>query len=65
MEVVFDDARARSVLGPAGIEAPPLRDYFPTLMDYAETARWGKKGLTREAAREPPGGGRGGLSALR
>ena len=51
MRVVFDDARARSVLVPAGIEAPPLRDYFATLMDYAKTARWGKKGLTREAAR--------------
>ena len=44
MRVVFDDARARSVLVPAGIEAPPLRDYFATLMDYAKTARWGKKG---------------------
>jgi long-chain acyl-CoA synthetase len=51
MRVVFDDARARSVLVPAGIEAPPLRDYFARLMDYAKTARWGKKGLTREAAR--------------
>jgi long-chain acyl-CoA synthetase len=51
MRVVFDDARARSVLVPAGIEAPPLRDYFSMLMDYATTVRWGKKGITREAAR--------------
>ncbi len=51
MRVVFDDARARSVLVPAGIEAPPLRDYFPRLMDYAQAARWGKKKITREAAR--------------
>jgi nucleoside-diphosphate-sugar epimerase len=51
MRVVFDDARARAVLGPAGIEAPILRDYFGRLMEYAETARWGKKGLSREAAR--------------
>ena len=50
MRVVFDDARARSVLVPAGIEAPPLRDYFAKLMDYAKAARWGKK-MTREAAR--------------
>ena len=35
MQVVFDDARARSVLVPAGIEAPPLRDYFAKLIDYA------------------------------
>ena len=51
MRVVFDDARARSVLAPAGIEAPPLRDYFGRLMEYAEAARWGKKRITREAAR--------------
>ena len=42
------------MLVPAGIEAPPLRDYFPTLMDYAQAARWGKKKLTREAARARP-----------
>ena len=51
MRVVFDDARARSVLVPAGIEAPPLRDYFPRLMEYAQAVRWGKKTMTREAAR--------------
>jgi len=51
MRLVFDDARARGVLGPAGIEAPALRDYFGTLMEYAETARWGKRGISREAAR--------------
>jgi hypothetical protein len=51
MRVVFDDGRARSVLVPAGIEAPPLRDYFATLMDYAQAARWGKRRITREAAR--------------
>jgi len=51
MRVVFDDARARAVLGPAGIEAPILRDYFGKLMDYAEAARWGKQPMTREQAR--------------
>jgi nucleoside-diphosphate-sugar epimerase len=51
MRVVFDDARARAVLGPAGIEAPILRDYFGRLMEYAEAARWGKKSISREAAR--------------
>ena len=39
------------VLVPAGIEAPPLRDYFPKLMDYAQAVRWGKQKMTREAAR--------------
>ena len=51
MRVVFDDARARAVLAPAGIEAPPLREYFARLMEYAEAARWGKQKMTREAAR--------------
>lgn len=52
MRLVFDDARARSVLGPAGIEAPLLKDYFGRLMEYAEAAHWGKRGVSREAARK-------------
>jgi len=52
MEVVFDDTRTRELLG---IEAPPLRTYFDTLMDYADTARWGKRGVSREEARERVG----------
>jgi len=51
MRVIFDDTRARSVLAPAGIAAPVLRDYFGTLMDYAEAARWGKRPISRERAR--------------
>jgi thioester reductase-like protein len=54
MRVVFDDARARKVLGPAGIRAPRLAEYFSTLIDYAEAARWGKRPVTREEARERP-----------
>ena len=49
MEVVFDDSRTRELLG---LRAPRLRDYFDTLLDYADTARWGKRGLAREEARE-------------
>ncbi len=52
MEMVFDDERARRLLGPAGIVAPPLHDYFPALVDYARRARWGKAHLTRAQARE-------------
>jgi thioester reductase-like protein len=52
MEVVFDDSRARGVLGPAGIRCPRLADYFPVLMDYAARARWGKTPMTREEAQE-------------
>jgi hypothetical protein len=52
MEVVFDNSRAREVLGPAGIAPPRATDYFGTLMDYAEAARWGKRSVTREEAHE-------------
>jgi long-chain acyl-CoA synthetase len=51
MDVVFDDARASAVLG-EGLRPPRLADYFGTLIDYAEEARWGKSPLTREEARE-------------
>jgi thioester reductase-like protein len=50
MEVVFDDTRARTALAPAGIHVPRLTEYFGTLMDYAEAARWGKRSVTREEA---------------
>ena len=46
----LDDARAREVLGPLGLVAPPLRDYFAKLIDYAERARWGKRAITRQGA---------------
>jgi hypothetical protein len=52
MDVIFADGRARGLLAPAGIRPPLLSDYFATLMDYAELARWGKNGITREEARE-------------
>ena len=47
---ILDDARARELLGPRGIVAPLLRDYFATLIEYAEHARWGKRLITRQAA---------------
>jgi long-chain acyl-CoA synthetase len=47
---ILDDSRARELLGPLGLLAPPLRDYFATLIDYAERARWGKRQITRQAA---------------
>jgi len=47
MDVVFDDARARSALG---LAPPPLEDYFGTLIDYAESVRWGKRSVSREEA---------------
>ncbi|HWK24946.1 MAG TPA: SDR family oxidoreductase [Solirubrobacter sp.] len=50
MDMVFDDAHAREVLGPAGIRCPHLTDYFPRLIEYAQITRWGKNPLTREEA---------------
>ncbi len=50
MDMVFDDAHARELFGPAGIRCPHLTDYFPRLIDYAQTTRWGKTPLTREEA---------------
>ena len=50
MDMVFDDSRARALLGPAGINCPHLTDYFPRLIEYAQQTRWGKSPLTREEA---------------
>jgi thioester reductase-like protein len=50
MDMVFDDTHARELLGPAGIKCPHLSDYFPRLIEYAQTTRWGKTPLTREEA---------------
>jgi nucleoside-diphosphate-sugar epimerase len=53
MDVVFDDTRTREVLG---LQAPRVRAYFDTLMDYADRARWGKRGTSREEAAEQAAG---------
>jgi thioester reductase-like protein len=50
MDMVFDDSHARELFGPAGIRCPHLTDYFPRLIEYAQTTRWGKTPLTREEA---------------
>jgi long-chain acyl-CoA synthetase len=49
MDVIFDDTRTREQLG---LQAPRVRAYFDTLMDYADLAKWGKRGMAREAARD-------------
>jgi long-chain acyl-CoA synthetase len=50
IEASLDDSRARDLLGPLGLAPPPLREYFATLIGYAERVRWGKRQVTREAA---------------
>jgi hypothetical protein len=47
MEVEFDDTRTRELLG---MRAPKLSSYFDTLLDYADRAKWGKRGTPRDAA---------------
>ena len=48
----FDDARARRALLPAGLEPSPVEAYFDALMDYAYAAGWGRRPMSRRAARE-------------
>jgi thioester reductase-like protein len=50
IEATLDDDRARALLGPLGISAVPLRDYFPRIIEYAERSNWGKRAVTRQAA---------------
>lgn len=44
----FDNRRAQEL---TGTSAPEPLSYLPQLLDYGVTARWGKRDLTREAAR--------------
>ncbi len=46
----FGDRRARGLL-PNGSGPPQPQDYMPGLIDYGLETRWGKKPLTRQAAR--------------
>jgi thioester reductase-like protein len=55
MRVRFDDARARTLLEPMGIAAPPLADYYERLIEFARAARWGRRPLDRGAAAELAG----------
>jgi thioester reductase-like protein len=47
----FDTSAATEALGPAGIEMPPLPDYFDALVRFAEAADWGRRPLSRVEAR--------------
>ena len=50
----FDDRRAAELAGDRG-PAPDPSTYLPLLLEYGVTARWGKRPLTREAARKNAG----------
>jgi len=47
----FANGNARRILASQGISPPCLDSYFPTIVDYARRAHWGKRPLTRESAR--------------
>lgn len=47
LRVRYDTARAQAALAPAGIEPPPLPDYFERLVDFAQAAQWGRRKLSR------------------
>ena len=53
MRVRYDTTRVTERLRETGIAAPPLRDYFDRLLDYAVAAKWGRRGSTRIEAVRP------------
>jgi long-chain acyl-CoA synthetase len=50
LHLSFDDHRARELLDPLGIRATPVRQYFDTMIDFAEAAQWGRKPIGRACA---------------
>lgn len=50
LDLRFDDHRARELLDPLGIRATPFREYFDTLIDFAEAADWGRTPIGRARA---------------
>jgi long-chain acyl-CoA synthetase len=50
VQTVFDEARTRAHLGPAGIQVSPLGDYLERLLDFATRSRWGKRPIARADA---------------
>jgi long-chain acyl-CoA synthetase len=50
ISTVFDNARARGRLEPAGIRVSPLGSYLERLLDFAIRTRWGKRPVSRVEA---------------
>jgi hypothetical protein len=50
LDLRFNDHRARELLDPLGIRATPLREYFDTMIDFAEAAHWGRTPIGRARA---------------
>lgn len=47
----FDTSAATDALAPARIRVPPIEGYFDSLVRFAKAAHWGKRPLSRVAAR--------------
>ncbi len=50
MDVTYRNEQARGRLEPAGIRVPPIEAYFDRLLDFAQTAEWGRRPVTRAQA---------------
>ena len=50
LDLRFDDHGARELLDPLGIRSTPFREYFDTLIDFAEAADWGRAPIGRAGA---------------
>lgn len=48
MRMEFDTANAERLLGPTGIAAPHVLDYFERLLEYCVASEWGRKPVTAE-----------------
>jgi thioester reductase-like protein len=46
----FEDARARELLGRAGVLKPDPREILEPLLGYARSSAWGKRPITRQAS---------------
>jgi hypothetical protein len=58
-EQLFDDTETRAALSGSGIECPPARDYFATLVRYALQTGFGERPHASRSA-----GGTGDPSAV-
>jgi long-chain acyl-CoA synthetase len=46
MRMQFDTTNAERLLGPAGVEPPPVMDYLDRLLNYCVASDWGRKAVT-------------------
>ncbi len=51
----FNDARARELLGQAGVQSPDPSDYLARLIAYAHRTGWGKRPISRQASMSAAG----------